>query len=192
MLNSSEAEGNGVCRHSEQSVLLFPCLSWILKTGTELCFLRQTCIFFLAAKGQQLGVENTSRSSKTHCDTSPVPLALLTLEAAPEASGMGLPTSWTLYKTQQFVRIQQHFPQTGKSLEQGALAARGRGAAACTAQHSPSPAPATASPEHRPRAEGKNAPGAPSHAAAAVEFLEVAAEETLKFISLQNRRFTYS
>lgn len=51
---------------------------------------------------------------------------------------------------------------------------------------------ATASPAHLPHAEGKNAPRAPSHTAAAVEFLEVAAEETLKVISLQNRQLTYS
>lgn len=73
-----------------------------------------------------------------------------------------------------------------------ALGTRGRGAAAGAAQHSPSQPGSAASPEHQPHTEEKNAPRAPSHAAAAVEFLEVAAEETLKVISLQNRRFTYS
>lgn len=51
---------------------------------------------------------------------------------------------------------------------------------------------AAASRKHQPHAGQKNAPRAPSHAVAAVEFLEVAAEETLKVISLQNRRFTCS
>lgn len=177
-------------RHSEKSVLLFPCLSCFLKTGIVFCFLWQTGIFFCSREAairsrKSLGGANTSWR---------IPCVRCTHNALGASRGLWDGATMVPEPLQNTGICKNSVTFTagweGDTARGSGRLGQGGCSVRCSAQ--PFPGRGLQPALSISQAQGKNAPRAASHTAAAVEFLEVAAEETLKVISLQNRLFKYS
>lgn len=163
------------------------------KTGTLFCVLWQTGFFFFfpaAIKSRKipLGV-------KIPLGASPV-CSPCTPSALGSSRGLRDGATEVLAPLQNARICKNSLPFTagwaGDTARGAGRTGQGGGdSVCCSAQPFPGRGPQPAlSIGHAQR--GKNAARAPSHATAAVEFLEVAAVETLKVISLRNRWFAYS